>query len=225
MILFNRKYVRFIKGRILMSREKNKLTDTDYELLEFIKENIMKKGFPPTVREMCKFTGLSSTSSIFAHLNKLEANDLIKRDPAKPRCIEITDDSFNQIRTETASVPIVGQVACGEPILATQNIEGYFPLPVEMLPNDEVFVLMAKGDSMINVGIFNGDYVFVRQCNTASNGDTVVALLDDSATIKTFYKFKDHIELKPENDSMDPIIVNGNIQILGKVFGVFRLCK
>ena len=224
-----------------MSREKNKLTSTDYELLEYIKENIMKKGFPPTVREMCKFTGLSSTSSIFAHLNKLEANDLIKRDPAKPRCIEIIDDSFNQIRTETASVPIVGQVACGEPILATQNIEGYFPLPVEMLPNDEVFVLMAKGDSMINVGIFDGDYVFVRQCNTASNGDTVVALLEDSATIKTFYKkttvarkiasirtfykFKDHIELKPENDSMDPIIVNGNIQILGKVFGVFRLCK
>ncbi len=179
-----------------MSREKNKLTDTDYELLEYIKENIMKKGFPPTVREMCKFTGLSSTSSIFAHLN-----------------------------SETASVPIVGQVACGEPILATQNIEGYFPLPVEMLPNDEVFVLMAKGDSMINVGIFDGDYVFVRQTNTASNGDTVVALLEDSATIKTFYKFKDHIELKPENDTMSPIIVNGNIQILGKVFGVFRLCK
>jgi len=208
-----------------MSREKNKLTDKDYELLDFIKDNIIKKGFPPTVREMCKFTGLSSTSSVFAHLNKLEANDLIKRDPAKPRCIEIIDDSFNQIRTEMASVPIVGRVACGEPILAVQNIEGYFPLPVDMLPNEDVFVLIAKGDSMINVGIFDGDYVFVKKANTASNGETVVAMIEDSATIKTFYKYKDHIELKPENDNMDPIIVNGNIDILGKVFGVFRLCK
>ena len=207
-----------------MAREKNKLTPTDYELLDYIKENIMKKGFPPTVREMCTFTGLASTSSVFAHLNKLEANGLIKRDPAKPRCIEITDDSFNQIRTEMASIPIVGRVACGEPILATQNIEGYFPLPVDMLPNDDVFVLIAKGDSMINAGIFNGDYVFVRKCNTAKNGDTVVALLEDSATIKTFYKTKDHIELRPENDSMDPIIVN-DVTILGHVFGVFRLCK
>ena len=208
-----------------MSREKNKLTDKDYELLDYIKENIMKKGFPPTVREMCKFSGLSSTSSVFAHLNKLEANGLIKRDPAKPRCIEITDDSFNQIRTEMASIPIVGQVACGEPILAEQNIDGYFPLPVDMLPNEEVFVLIAKGDSMINVGIFNGDYVFVKRCKTAQNGDCVVALLEDSATIKTFYKAKDHIELRPENDTMEPIIVNGNLEILGKVFGVFRLCK
>ena len=209
----------------IMAREKNKLTPKDYELLDYIKENIMKKGFPPTVREMCTFTGLASTSSVFAHLNKLEANGLIKRDPAKPRCIEITDDSFNQIRTEMASIPIVGRVACGEPILATQNIEGYFPLPVDMLPNDDVFVLIAKGDSMINVGIFSGDYVFVRKCNTAKNGDTVVALLDDSATIKTFYKYKDHIGLKPENDTMEPIIVQGDIQILGHVFGVFRLCK
>ncbi|MCR4648392.1 MAG: transcriptional repressor LexA [Lachnospiraceae bacterium] len=208
-----------------MSREKNKLTEKDYELLEYIKDNIMKKGFPPTVREMCKFTGLSSTSSVFAHLNKLEANDLIKRDPAKPRCIEIIDDSFNQVRAEMASVPIVGRVACGEPILASQNIEGYFPLPVEMLPNEEVFVLIAKGDSMINIGIFEGDYVFVKKASTASNGETVVAMIEDSATIKTFYKFKDHIELKPENDTMDPIIVNGNVDILGKVFGVFRLCK
>lgn len=206
-----------------MSREKNKLTQTDYDLLEFIKDNIVKKGFPPTVREMCTFTGLSSTSSVFAHLNKLEANDLIRRDPAKPRCIEIIDDSFNQIRTEMASIPIVGKVACGEPILAAQNIEGYFPLPTDMLPNAEVFVLIAKGDSMINIGIFDGDYVFVKKMNTAKNGDTVVALVDDSATIKTFYKHSDHIELRPENDSMSPIIVKDCI-ILGHVFGVFRLC-
>lgn len=206
-----------------MSREKNKLTQTDYDLLEFIKDNIVKKGFPPTVREMCTFTGLSSTSSVFAHLNKLEANDLIRRDPAKPRCIEIIDDSFNQIRTEMASIPIVGNVACGEPILAAQNIEGYFPLPTDMLPNAEVFVLIAKGDSMINIGIFDGDYVFVKKMNTAKNGDTVVALVDDSATIKTFYKHSDHIELRPENDSMSPIIVKDCI-ILGHVFGVFRLC-
>lgn len=207
-----------------MSREKNKLTQTDYLLLDYIKENIMKKGYPPTVREMCSFTGLSSTSSIFAHLNKLEANDLIKRDPAKPRCIEITDDSFNQVRTEMISVPIVGRVACGEPILATQNIEGYFPLPTNMIPKEEVFVLIAKGDSMINVGIYDKDYVFVKRMNTAKNGDTVVALIDDSATIKTFYKFDDHIELRPENDSMSPIIVK-DVTILGHVFGVFRLCK
>lgn len=206
-----------------MSREKNKLTKTDYELLDFIKENIVKKGYPPTVREMCSFTGLSSTSSIFAHLNKLEANELIRRDPAKPRCIEIIDDSFNQIRTEMASIPIVGKVACGEPILATQNIEGYFPLPVDMVPNSEVFVLIAKGDSMINIGIYDGDYVFVKKMNTAKNGDTVVALVDDSATIKTFYKTADHIELRPENDSMNPIILK-DVTILGHVFGVFRLC-
>lgn len=207
-----------------MSREKNKLTKTDYLLLDYIKDNIMKKGYPPTVREMCSYTGLSSTSSVFAHLNKLEANDLIKRDPAKPRCIEITDDSFNQIRTEMFSVPIVGRVACGEPILATQNIEGYFPLPTNMIPKEEVFVLIAKGDSMINVGIYDKDYVFVKRMNTAKNGDTVVALIDDSATIKTFYQFDDHIELRPENDSMNPIIVK-DVAILGHVFGVFRLCK
>lgn len=207
-----------------MSREKNKLTKTDYLLLDYIKDNIMKKGYPPTVREMCSYTGLSSTSSVFAHLNKLEANDLIKRDPAKPRCIEITDDSFNQIRTEMFSVPIVGRVACGEPILATQNIEGYFPLPTNMIPKEEVFVLIAKGDSMINVGIYDKDYVFVKRMNTAKNGDTVVALIDDSATIKTFYQFDDHIELRPENDSMNPIIVK-DVTILGHVFGVFRLCK
>lgn len=209
---------------VLMSREKNKLTKTDYLLLDYIKDNIMKKGYPPTVREMCSYTGLSSTSSVFAHLNKLEANDLIKRDPAKPRCIEITDDSFNQIRTEMFSVPIVGRVACGEPILATQNIEGYFPLPTNMIPKEEVFVLIAKGDSMINVGIYDKDYVFVKRMNTAKNGDTVVALIDDSATIKTFYQFDDHIELRPENDSMNPIIVK-DVTILGHVFGVFRLCK
>lgn len=206
-----------------MSREKNKLTRTDYELLEFIKDNIVKKGYPPTVREMCSYTGLSSTSSIFAHLNKLEANELIKRDPAKPRCIEITDDSFNQIRTEMTSIPIVGKVACGTPILAAQNIEGYFPLPVEMVPNSEVFVLIAKGDSMINIGIYDGDYVFVKRMNTAKNGDTVVALVDDSATIKTFFKTDDHIELRPENDAMNPIILK-DVAILGQVFGVFRLC-
>ena len=120
-----------------------------------------------------------------------------------------------------ASIPIVGRVACGEPILATQNIEGYFPLPVDMLPNDDVFVLIAKGDSMINVGIFSGDYVFVRKCTTAKNGDTVVALLEDSATIKTFYKTKDHIELRPENDTMEPIILD-EVEILGKVIGLKR---
>ena len=202
-----------------------KISAKQREILEYIKEEILKRGYPPAVREICEAVNLKSTSSVHAHLETLEKNGYIRRDPTKPRAIEIVDDSFQMVRHEMTSIPIVGTVAAGQPILAEQNIEGYFPMPVDMGPNAETFVLKVKGESMINVGIFDGDYVFVRQCNTASNGDTVVALLEDSATIKTFYKFKDHIELKPENDTMSPIIVNGNIQILGKVFGVFRLCK
>lgn len=201
-----------------------KITNKQREILEFIKDEILKRGYPPAVREICEAVNLKSTSSVHSHLETLEKNGYIRRDPTKPRAIEIVDDSFQQVRTEMASIPIIGTVAAGQPILAEQNIEGYFPMPVDMVPNAETFALKVKGDSMINVGIFNGDRVFVERCQTARNGDTVVALIDDSATVKTFYKEGGHYRLQPENDTMDPIIVD-EVTILGKVFGVFRLCR
>lgn len=201
-----------------------KISKKQSEILEFIKERILEKGYPPAVREICEAVDLKSTSSVHAHLETLEKNGYIRRDPTKPRAIEICDDSFQMIRQEMTSVPIVGTVAAGQPILAQQNIQGYFPIPVEMAPNAESFVLTVKGDSMINVGIFSGDLIFVERTNVARNGDTVVALVDDSATVKTFYKENGHIRLQPENDDMDPIIVD-DCMILGKVYGVFRLCR
>ena len=200
-----------------------KITAKQQEILEYIKEEILKRGYPPAVREICEAVNLKSTSSVHSHLETLEKNGYIRRDPTKPRAIEICDDSFQMVRTEMVSLPVVGQVAAGTPILAEQNIEQYFPVPAEMVPTGEPsFVLKVKGDSMINAGIFSGDRIFVQSCNTARNGDTVVALIDDSATVKTFYKENGHIRLQPENDTMDPIIVD-DCQILGKVFGVFRL--
>lgn len=200
-----------------------KITAKQREILEYIKEEILKRGYPPAVREICEAVKLKSTSSVHSHLETLEKNGYIRRDPTKPRAIEICDDSFQMVRTEMVSLPVVGQVAAGTPILAEQNIEQYFPVPAEMVPTGEPsFVLKVKGDSMINAGIFSGDQIFVQSCNTARNGDTVVALIDDSATVKTFYKENGHIRLQPENDTMDPIIVD-DCQILGKVFGVFRL--
>lgn len=199
-----------------------KITAKQKEILEYIKSEILKKGYPPAVREICEAVHLKSTSSVHSHLETLEKNGYIRRDPTKPRAIEIMDDSFQMVRHEMVSIPIVGTVAAGLPILAEQNIEGYFPIPTEMVPKGESFVLKVKGDSMINVGIFNGDQIFVNSCNTAQNGDTVVALVDDSATVKTFYKENGHFRLQPENDTMDPIILD-NVEILGKVYGVFRL--
>ncbi len=200
-----------------------KISLKQQQILDFIKDEILKKGYPPTVRDICEAVNLKSTSSVFSHLETLEKRGYIRRDPAKPRTIEIIDESFNTVRTEMTSLPVIGTVAAGEPILAEQNISHYFPVPAEMVPTGEPsFVLKVKGDSMINAGIFSGDQIFVQCCNTARNGDTVVALVDDSATVKTFYKEDGHIRLQPENDTMDPIIVN-DCQILGKVFGVFRL--
>lgn len=201
-----------------------KISAKQNEILEYIKQEILAKGYPPAVREICEAVNLKSTSSVHAHLETLEKLGYIRRDPTKPRAIEIMDDSFQLVRTEMVSLPIIGTVAAGTPILAEQNIEGYFPIPAEMCPQGESFVLKVKGDSMVNAGIFNGDQIFVQCCNTASNGEKVVALIDDSATVKTFYKEKDHIRLQPENDYMDPIIVD-NCEILGKVFGVFRYYK
>ena len=201
-----------------------KISNKQKEILEYIKEAILKQGYPPAVREICEAVHLKSTSSVHSHLETLEKNGYIRRDPTKPRAIEICDDSFQMVRTEMVSLPVVGRVAAGEPILAEENIDNYFPVPAEIVPSGESFVLKVKGDSMINVGIQSGDQIFVNSCTTASNGDMIVALVDDSATVKTFYKEKGHIRLQPENDDMDPIIVD-DCQILGKVFGVFRLYK
>lgn len=201
----------------------NSLSSKQKEILEYIKNEILDRGYPPTVREICEKVDLKSTSSVHAHLEKLEKNGYIRRDPTKPRAIEIVDESFNMVRTEMVSLPVIGTVAAGSPILAEENISNYFPVPADMVPHGEPsFVLKVKGDSMINAGIYSGDQIFVQCCSTARNGDTVVALIDDSATVKTFYKEADHIRLQPENDTMDPIIVD-DCQILGKVFGVFRL--
>lgn len=198
-----------------------RITDKQKEILEFMKQEILNKGYPPTVRDICEAVKLKSTSSVHSHLETLEKNGYIRRDPTKPRAIEIIDDNFNLTRREVANVPMVGRVAAGEPILAVENVESYFPIPTEYMPNSEAFMLKVKGESMINAGIFDGDNLLVEKCNTARNGDMVVALVDDSATVKTFYKEGDHIRLQPENDTMDPIIVP-NCEILGKVFGVFR---
>ncbi len=201
-----------------------KISTKQQEILDYIKDEILKKGYPPTVREICETVSLKSTSSVHSHLETLEKNGYIRRDPTKPRAIEVCDDSFQMVRTETVSLPVVGNVAAGQPLLAEENIEEYFPVPADVVPKGESFILNVHGESMINAGIFDGDRVFVNCCSTASNGEIVVALIDDSATVKTFYKEDGHIRLQPENDSMDPIIVE-DCQILGKVFGVFRFYR
>ena len=202
--------------------EERPISKKQEEILNYIKNEILERGFPPAVREICQAVGLKSTSSVHSHLESLERNGYIRRDPTKPRAIEILDESFNMIRREMVNVPIIGTVAAGQPILAEQNIEGYFPIPTEYMPNKQSFMLKVKGESMINAGIFDGDKVLVKQQATAENGDIVVALVDDSATVKTYYKENAHYRLQPENDSMDPIIVD-KCEILGKVFGVFRI--
>jgi repressor LexA len=198
-----------------------KISDKQREILEYIKQQILQRGYPPAVREICEAVHLKSTSSVHAHLETLEKNGYIRRDPTKPRAIEILDDDFALTRREVVNVPLVGQVAAGEPILAEQNIQDYFPIPAEYMPNAESFMLKVKGESMINAGIMSGDTVLVQRQSDAKNGDMVVALVDDSATVKTFYKEDGHYRLQPENDTMDPIIVD-HCEILGKVFGVFR---
>ena len=199
-----------------------KITDKQREILEYIKETILKKGYPPAVREICEAVHLKSTSSVHSHLETLEEKGYIRRDPTKPRTIEIIDDCFNLTRREVVNVPLVGTVAAGVPLLAEENIENYYPIPVELLPNAETFMLNVKGNSMINAGIFDGDQLIVERCSTAYDGEIVVALVDDSATVKRFYKEDGYYRLQPENDEMDPIIVD-HLEILGKVIGLFRL--
>ena len=184
-----------------------KISSKQKEILEYIKQEILNKGYPPAVREICEAVNLKSTSSVHSHLETLEKNGYIRRDPTKPRAIEIIDDSFNLTRREVVNVPMVGSVAAGQPILAVENITSYFPIPAEFMPNAESFMLRVKGESMINAGIFDGDNVLVKRQSTASNGDIVVALVDDSATVKTFYKEDGYYRLQPEIDSMDKIFV------------------
>lgn len=200
---------------------KGKISAKQQEILEYIKAQILERGFPPAVREICEAVHLKSTSSVHSHLETLEKNGYIHRDPTKPRAIEILDDDFNLGRREMVNVPIIGRVAAGEPLLAQQNIEDYFPIPASMMPNKQTFILQVKGESMINAGILDGDYVLVQEEQTAHNGEMVVALIEDGATVKTFYREEGIIRLQPENDFMDPIIVT-NVAILGKVIGVFR---
>jgi len=198
-----------------------KISDKQREILEYIKSEILNRGYPPAVRDICEAVNLKSTSSVHSHLETLEKNGYIRRDPTKPRAIEIIDDTFNLSRREVVNVPLLGRVAAGEPLLAVENVETYFPIPTEYMPNEDSFLLKVKGESMINAGIFDGDHILVRCQPTASNGDMVVALVEDSATVKTFYKEDGQYRLQPENDTMDPIIVD-NCTILGKVFGVIR---
>jgi len=202
----------------------SKMSSRQQAILEFIKNEVREKGYPPSVREIGEAVGLLSSSTVHGHLDRLEKKGLIRRDPTKPRAIEIldNDDMDNVIPLPVSKVPIVGKVTAGVPITATENIEDYFPLPSHMVGDNNVFILNVIGESMINAGIHNGDYVIVKQQQTAINGDIVVAMTeDDEATVKTFYKEKDHIRLQPENDTMSPIRLK-NITILGKVIGLFR---
>ena len=201
-----------------------KISDKQREILEYIKAEILNKGYPPAVREICEAVKLKSTSSVHAHLETLEKNGYIRRDPTKPRAIEIVDENFNLTRREMVNVPIVGRVAAGEPILAVENIENYFPIPAEFMPNEQTFILQVQGESMVNAGILDGDYILVEQQTTANDWDMVVALVDDSATVKTFYKENGYYRLQPENDFMEPIIVS-DVMIMGKVIGTFRFFK
>ncbi|MDO4616632.1 MAG: transcriptional repressor LexA [Lachnospiraceae bacterium] len=216
-----------------------KITKKQQEILDYMKREILEKGYPPSVRQICEAVSLKSTSSVHSHLESLEKNGYIKKDATKPRAIEILDDDFRDARlrslglipesaqaetvpTEFSNVPVIGKVAAGQPLLAVESIESYFPIPTNRLPNAETFMLQVQGESMINAGILNGDYVLVEKRSNASDGEMIVALVDDSATVKTFYKENGYYRLQPENDFMQPIIVQGELQILGKVIGVFR---
>lgn len=204
-----------------------KLTHKQEEILNFIKQEILAKGYPPSVREICEAVTLKSTSSVHAHLESLERKGYIRKDPTKPRTIEVVDDSFNVLRSEIISIPMIGRVAAGVPLLAEENIEGYFPIPAEFMPNNEAFILTVHGNSMVNIGILDGDMIIVERKSTASNGEIVVALVADeassepAATVKRFYKEDGYIRLQPENDTMEPLIVN-DCEIIGKVIGVYR---
>jgi SOS regulatory protein LexA len=201
------------KERFLSSRQK--------QILSYIKDTLRVKGYPPSVREIGEAVGLSSSSTVHSHLSKLEEHGLIRRDPTKPRAIDVLDDTPWRQKAMTP-VPLVGRVTAGQPILAVENIEETYPLPTELVGDEGVFMLAVRGDSMVNAGILDGDYVLVRDQDTARNGEIVVAMVgEDEATVKRFFREPDHIRLQPENDYMEPIR-SREVAILGKVIGVFR---
>lgn len=198
------------------------LSSRQIQILNFIKSELLSKGYPPSVREIGKAVGLSSSSTVHAHLAQLEAKGYVRRDPTKPRAIEILDGYNSDFpKKEIANIPVIGKITAGEPILAVENIQDTFPIPVDFLGNGEFFILTVSGDSMIEAGINDGDYVIIRKQNHCQNGDIVAALLQDEATIKRFYKEKDWIRLQPENSSMDPIIAS-DVVIIGKLVGLYR---
>lgn len=207
------------------------LNEKEQKILDFLNREVEEKGYPPSVREICKAVGLKSTSTVHAYLERLEKGGFIRKDPTKPRALKVVGDTkfpkphnyenyFS--RKEMVDVPIVGKVTAGQPILAVENIEDTFPLPVDFVQNSTAFMLKVQGDSMIEAGIYDRDFVLVKQQSTASNGDIVVAMIEDEATVKTFFKEKDCIRLQPKNKFYEPIIVKENVSILGKVIGVFR---
>lgn len=198
-----------------------KISNKQKEILDYIKSEIINRGYPPAVREICEAVNLRSTSSVHSHLETLEKNGYIKKDPTKPRAIEIIDDSFNVTRKEIVNIPIIGTVTAGQPILAVENIDGYFPILARDIPDTETFMLKVKGQSMINAGIFDGDQIIIQKQSVADNGDIVVALIDDSVTVKRYFKENNYFRLQPENDAMEPILVS-ELTILGKVVGLFR---
>ncbi|MRX70692.1 transcriptional repressor LexA [Bacillus lacus] len=202
-----------------------KLSKRQQDILNFIKEEVKGKGYPPSVREIGEAVGLASSSTVHGHLARLESKGLIRRDPTKPRAIEILEqESGSSIpKSNVINIPLIGKVTAGVPITAVENIEEYFPLPDRYGASEEnIFMLEIMGDSMIEAGILNGDLVIVKQQQTANNGDIIVAMTeDDEATVKRFFKEKDFIRLQPENSTMEPIILR-NVSILGKVIGVYR---
>ncbi|MEI2666963.1 transcriptional repressor LexA [Rossellomorea sp. LJF3] len=201
-----------------------KLSKRQQDILQYIKVAVREKGYPPSVREIGEAVGLASSSTVHGHLARLESKGLIRRDPTKPRAIEILDLEEDTIpRQRVVNVPLIGKVTAGQPITAVENVEEFFPLPERMAPSDEqVFMLEIMGNSMVEAGILDGDFVIVRQQQTANNGDIVVAMTDeDEATVKRFFKEKDYVRLQPENSTMEPIILR-NVSILGKVVGVYR---
>lgn len=206
-----------------------KCSDKQQLIIDFVKSQVEEKGYPPSVREICKAVGFKSTSTVHAYLEKLEKSGVIQKDPTKPRALKVMKNNNSKniegyvSKKELVEVPIVGKVTAGQPILAVENIEDTFPLPVDFVQNSTAFMLKVRGDSMVEAGILDGDFVLVRQQSTANNGDIAVAMIGDDATVKTFYKEKGYIRLQPENQYLEPIIVKDDVSILGKVIGVFRL--
>lgn len=210
-----------------------KLTEKQQQILDFVNKQVEDKGYPPSVREICSAVGFKSTSTVHSYLEKLEKNGLILKDPTKPRALRVvgggkkSNAPSGSVKDyysgkELVSIPIIGKVTAGMPILAVENIEDTFPLPVDFVQNSTAFMLKVQGDSMVEAGILDKDLVLVKQQSTATNGDIVVALIGDEATVKTFYKEKGFVRLQPQNKYYDPIIVKDNLSIMGKVIGVFR---